>query len=145
MFKIGAVARQAGVGIDTVRYYERRGLLPGVARRASGYREFTAAAVERIRFARDLQALGFTLDEIAELLGEIDAGTVNCARGQPRFARVLTRVAAKIAALEELRRRLVATVGRCRDGSCTLLDRAALVRVPAKKPKPPTRVVHKRG
>lgn len=65
---IGAVARQAGVGIDTIRYYEREGLLPEPVRRASGYRDYGAGIVERLRFIRRAKELGFTLQEIRELL-----------------------------------------------------------------------------
>lgn len=65
---IGAVARRAGVGIDTIRYYEREGLLPAPHRRASGYRDYAPAAVERLRFIRRAKDLGFTLAEIRELL-----------------------------------------------------------------------------
>jgi MerR family copper efflux transcriptional regulator len=65
---IGAVARQAGVGIDTIRYYEREGLLPEPRRRASGYRDYGPGVVERLRFIRRAKDLGFTLDEIRELL-----------------------------------------------------------------------------
>lgn len=65
---IGAVARQAGVGIDTIRYYEREGLLPPPRRRVSGYRDYDAGVIERLRFIRRAKELGFTLDEIRELL-----------------------------------------------------------------------------
>jgi MerR family copper efflux transcriptional regulator len=65
---IGAVARRAGVGIDTIRYYEREGLLPQPQRRASGYRDYGLDAVERLRFIRRAKDLGFTLEGIRELL-----------------------------------------------------------------------------
>jgi MerR family copper efflux transcriptional regulator len=65
---IGAVARQAGIGIDTIRYYEREGLLPKPQRRASGYRDYDGGAVERLRFIRRAKDLGFTLEDIRELL-----------------------------------------------------------------------------
>jgi MerR family copper efflux transcriptional regulator len=65
---IGAVARRAGVGIDTIRYYEREGLLPKPRRRASGYRDYGSEVVERLRFIRRAKDLGFTLEEIRELL-----------------------------------------------------------------------------
>ncbi len=65
---IGRVARAAGVAIDTIRYYEREGLLPAPARRLSGYRDYTPDAVARLRFIRRAKALGFTLPEIRELL-----------------------------------------------------------------------------
>ena len=65
---IGAVAHRAGVGIDTIRYYEREGLLPEPRRRASGYRDYGPDVVERLRFIRRAKDLGFTLEEIRELL-----------------------------------------------------------------------------
>lgn len=66
--QIGQLARQAGVPVDTVRYYERRGLLTPPARRPSGYRSYQDDDVVRLRFIRRGKALGFTLDEIRELL-----------------------------------------------------------------------------
>ena len=65
---IGAVARRAGVAIDTIRYYERENLLPPPRRRASGYRDYGPDVVERLRFIRRAKDLGFTLQEIRELL-----------------------------------------------------------------------------
>jgi MerR family copper efflux transcriptional regulator len=65
---IGQAARRAGVGIETIRYYERRGLLVETPKSASGYRDFDDAAVERILFIRRAKELGFTLTEIKELL-----------------------------------------------------------------------------
>lgn len=64
----GQVADRAGVNIQTVRYYERRGLLPAPPRRASGYRQYGSDHVSRIRFIKRAQELGFTLEEIDELL-----------------------------------------------------------------------------
>ena len=65
---IGVLARRASVGIDTIRYYEREGLLPKPQRRASGYRDYDSGTVERLRFIRRAKDLGFTLEEIRELL-----------------------------------------------------------------------------
>jgi DNA-binding transcriptional MerR regulator len=65
---IGRLAKAAGVGLDTVRFYERAGLMPEAARTASGYRTYGAGDVERLRFIRRAKALGFSLDQIAELL-----------------------------------------------------------------------------
>src|SRR3546814_748715 len=65
---ISRLAERAGVGIDTVRYYERAGLLPAPPRRASGYRDYPADSVQRLRFIRRAKDLGFTLTEIGELL-----------------------------------------------------------------------------
>jgi MerR family transcriptional regulator, copper efflux regulator len=66
--RISQLAEQAGVGIDTVRYYERAGLLPEPPRRPSGYREYPPQSLQRLRFIRRAKALGFSLDEIAGLL-----------------------------------------------------------------------------
>jgi MerR family copper efflux transcriptional regulator len=65
---IGELAGTVGVNVQTVRYYERRGLLPKPKRRASGYREYVAGDVARLEFIRRAQALGFTLSEIEQLL-----------------------------------------------------------------------------
>ena len=105
---IGAVARRAGVGIDTIRYYERQGLLPEPQRRASGYRDYRTDVVERLRFIRRAKALGFTLEEIAELLalsGRRDVAAVK--RGAQR----------KLAALEQR----IAELTRIRDGLARLV------------------------
>ena len=66
--KIGALAKQANVNIDTVRYYERQGLLPAPLRLMSGYRQYAQGDVARLRFVRRAKNLGFTLIEIRELL-----------------------------------------------------------------------------
>jgi DNA-binding transcriptional MerR regulator len=76
--KIGQIAAEADVTVDTVRFYERRGVLPAPQRRPSGYREYSSATVERIRTARDLQSLGFTLDEVVDALRAHDSGTATC-------------------------------------------------------------------
>lgn len=66
--KIGELAQHSHVAIDTVRYYERQGLLPEPSRRASGYRDYGSDDVVRLRFIRRAKALGFTLQEIRELM-----------------------------------------------------------------------------
>ena len=65
---IGAVAKRVGVAIDTIRYYEREGLLPQPERRASGYRSYGEGAITQLRFIRRAKGLGFTLEEIRDLL-----------------------------------------------------------------------------
>src|SRR5689334_7295883 len=66
--RIGTAAEQAGVNVQTLRYYERRGLLPRPPRRESGYREFPDTSVRVVRFIKRAQDLGFTLDEVEDLL-----------------------------------------------------------------------------
>ena len=122
--KIGTVADRCGITVDAVRFYERRGVLPKPARRASGYREYSEATIERIRFVKALQALGFTLDEVVEVLSDVDTGVASCEQSRPRFATVLARIDAKIAGLGAIRRELVATVKRCSAGRCTFVEQA---------------------
>jgi DNA-binding transcriptional MerR regulator len=114
--KIGKVAEEAGVSVDTVRFYERRGVLPAAQRRPSGYRVFTQDAVDRIRTAKALQDLGFTLDEIVDALHS--HGT--CETERWRLEVVVDRLEAKIAELERARRNAMTTLQACRAGQCTL-------------------------
>ncbi|GIH22590.1 MerR family transcriptional regulator [Acrocarpospora phusangensis] len=116
--KIGQVAAEAGVSVDTVRFYERRGVLPAAERRPSGYRVFDAAAVERIRFAKGLQELGFTLDEVVDALAAHDAGGATCESERWRLEAVVERIDAKLAELAEARRAAVESLEGCRTGHC---------------------------
>jgi len=93
-FTIGDVAEAAGVGVETVRYYERRGLVPQPGRGAGAYRRYGKDHVDRIRFVKRAQALGFSLEEIQTLL-ELEDGTDR---------RSIRRIAS--ARLEETRRRI---------------------------------------
>jgi len=119
--KIGEVAREAGVSVDTVRFYERRGVLPAASRRPSGYREFTATAVERIQAAKALQDLGFTLDEVVDALHAHDAGGATCASERWRLEAVVERLDARIAQLQRARRTAAETLADCRGGHCRLI------------------------
>lgn len=109
---IGRLASAAGVGIDTVRYYERAGLLPAPPRRASGYREYPAHSVERLRFIRRAKALGFSLAEVASLLALSD-------QRQHASADAVRRVAATRLADVEAR---IAELQRVRDGLRQLVE-----------------------
>ncbi|TMR96290.1 MerR family transcriptional regulator [Nonomuraea basaltis] len=118
--KIGQVAQEAGVSVDTVRFYERRGILPAAERRPSGYRIFTAAAVERIRMAKALQELGFTLDEVVDALIAHDQGGATCDSERWRLEAVVDRVDAKIAELTRARQAAVESLQDCQTGRCRL-------------------------
>src|SRR5258706_15615859 len=76
---IGTVASQTGVSVDTVRHYERKGLLFNVARDASGYRRYPAETIDRIRVVRAALAIGFTLDELARIFRQRASGKPPCA------------------------------------------------------------------
>jgi DNA-binding transcriptional MerR regulator len=124
--KIGQVATDADVTVDTVRFYERRGLLPAPQRRPSGYREYPPSTVERIRMARALQNLGFTLDEIIEMLHAHDAGTATCDSEQWRLEAALDRIDARIAELRRTRRLVTTTMRECRTGHCRFASRLGI-------------------
>jgi DNA-binding transcriptional MerR regulator len=116
--KIGEVAEAAEVSVDTVRFYERRGVLPRPPRTPSGYRTYDADTVERIRLARRLQGLGLSLDEIIEALHTSDRGGATCAGERWRLEAVLDRIDARIAELKATRRRVEAVMSACDDGCC---------------------------
>jgi MerR family copper efflux transcriptional regulator len=120
---IGQLAKRGDVGIDTVRYYERHGLLTPRSRLASGYRRYGSMELARLRFIRRAQALGFTLKEIKQLLAlsaQRDVGRVK------RSAQTkLMDVEARIAALERVRDGLATLIAACpghgRAADCPIL------------------------
>ena len=116
--KIGEIAKQAGVSVDTVRFYERVGVLPPAPRTDSGYRDYEPATVERIRLVRRLQAIGFTLADAIDALAAHDAGNATCESERWRLQVVLDRVDAKLAELNTLRTRIVQAQEACINGRC---------------------------
>ena len=118
--KIGQVAKLAGVSVDTVRFYERRGVLPAAQRRPSGYREFAESTVERIRTAKALQGMGLTLDEVIDALHAHDAGGATCESERWRLESVVDRINTRITELEHVRRNAVEILDDCRAGRCRL-------------------------
>jgi MerR family transcriptional regulator, copper efflux regulator len=123
--RIGEVAHQAGVSIDTVRFYERVGVLPLPARTPSGYRDYTADTVERIQLTRELQAVGFTLADAVDALAAHDAGGATCESEQWRLEAALNRVDAKLTELRALRRRIVQAQEACASGHCRFATAAS--------------------
>ena len=118
--KIGEVARLAGVSIDTVRFYEQRGVLPPAARRPSGYRDYNATTVDRIQLARRMQSVGLSLDEIIGALVAHDTESATCESEAWRLDAALERVDARLAELKVLRRQIIATRTACAQGRCAL-------------------------
>jgi DNA-binding transcriptional MerR regulator len=116
--RIGQIARQSGVTVDTVRFYERVGVLPAPARTESGYRDYEADTVERIQFTRELQAIGFTLNEAVDALAAHDTGGATCESERWRLQAVLDRVDGKLAELQALRGRIVEAQDACAQGRC---------------------------
>lgn len=111
--KIGSVAEAAGVEVSTVRYYERRGLLAEPPRTSSGYRQYDETVVDRIRFVRQAQDLGFTLEEIEELLALRVEDSSSCGVVEEATRAKLRSVDAKIRELRRLRGVLARLVRSC--------------------------------
>lgn len=123
--RIGRVAAEAGVSVQAVRYYERRGLLPSPARRPSGYREYPASAVRQVRAIKWAQSLGFRLGQMSDLL------SIGQSHVRGRRTRVRALVAAKLGELDEalndLRsmRTALQAIAACRcDGNCPIFEKA---------------------
>ena len=112
--KIGEVARGAGVGVETVRFYERKGLIDQPARpNGAGFRDYPEAAAERIRFVRQAQALGFSLREIEELLSLKAVAASDCGDVRARASAKLGEVEAKLAQLSDIRSALETLINAC--------------------------------
>ncbi len=121
---IGKVAREAGVPVETIRYYERIGLLPDPPRRASGYRQYTAHTVTRLRFIKNAQSMGFTLKEIGALLDLRTQSDHVCERVRRQAEHKIEEIAWKIQAMTRLKEALGAYVLACdssKDG-CVILQ-----------------------
>lgn len=123
---ISELAKAAGVHIETVRYYERRGLLPAPARRPSGYRAYTKTTVARLHFIKNAQGLGFALAEIKKLLAlRVDANT-NCAEVHRQAEAKLVEVERKLQALHQIQAALTQLVAACARGGpqeeCPILE-----------------------
>lgn len=122
-FGIGELARRAAVGVDTVRYYESRGLLEPHKRLASGYRRYRELDVARLRFIRRAQALGFTLEEIKSLLSL--SAQRNVAQVRRAAQAKLADVESRIQALQQVRDGLAQLVAECpghgRAADCPIL------------------------
>jgi DNA-binding transcriptional MerR regulator len=118
--KIGQIAAESGVSIDTIRFYERRGILPLAPRTSAGYRRYDGATVDRILLARRLQGLGLTLDEIASALHDKDQGHASCRTQRWRLEAALDRIQTRIADLVRLRDDVGAALAACEAGTCGL-------------------------
>ena len=127
---IGKLAKDIGIGAGALRYYERLGLLPPASRTASGYRVYGTDAATRLRFIRRAQALGFSLEEIAELLALSDNPRAR-ARDVKRVTQAkIADLEQRIDALKRMKRGLATLEARCSghgvSGECPIL--AALAR-----------------
>jgi MerR family mercuric resistance operon transcriptional regulator len=122
---IGQVAQQAGVGVETIRFYEREGELLEPPRRASGYRQSSEQVVNRIQFIKRTQRLGFSLKEISELLLRVDAQTT-CDEVNQRTEAKIAEVERKLVELQRMRQALLQVDSLCTGpgpaSACPMLD-----------------------
>ncbi|MEO8036180.1 MAG: MerR family DNA-binding transcriptional regulator [Acidobacteriota bacterium] len=108
---IGTIAKACGVSVDTVRHYERKGVIPPAVRDESGYRRYPAGTGDRVRIVRRALEIGFSLDELARIFRERKAGHPPCRNVKDLAARKLMELDARIASLLALRAALAETVG----------------------------------
>ncbi|GLS17822.1 MerR family transcriptional regulator [Labrys miyagiensis] len=124
----GKLADAAGVHLETVRYYERIGLMPEPGRTGGGYRSYGTEHVRRLSFIRRARELGFSIDEIRTLLAMTQPGHASCADARALTMTHLDDVRAKISDLLKLERILAATVEMCSGDvtpACPVLDMLA--------------------
>ena len=131
IMKIGEVAKRSGTGIETIRFYEREGLLLEPERRPSGYRQYDEATVERLDYIKRAKELGFTLAEIKELL-DLSSAHSNCDHIRQRAEAKITAIESKIRNLQQMKRSLGKIVERCRTTNST--DECLLVHKTKKRP-----------
>lgn len=124
---VGRLAEAAGVNVETIRYYQSIGLLPLPKKGHGSIRRYSADDLKRIRFVKRAQALGFSLDEVALLLGLSDGK--HCAETKLLAAKKLALVEAKISDLAAIRASLTGLVAKCSKGSrgcgCPIIDALA--------------------
>ncbi|HEX6807824.1 MAG TPA: MerR family transcriptional regulator [Gemmatimonadaceae bacterium] len=123
---IGQVAKAAHVNVETIRYYEREGLIPEPPRTVAGYRQYTEDAVRRVRFMKRAQTLGFTLDEVGILLElRVRPGSA-CREAVAEANKAIERIDHKIAELTRMRSALGTLADACRGRralrECPILD-----------------------
>lgn len=142
----GDVAKSLGVGVQTLHYYEREGLISSPERSAAGYRIYTAELVEQISFIRKAQALGLPLAEIKDVLRLAEQGASPCGRVQAALAEKLAEVDRRLAELRSFRKDLAALVaqstapGRPRGASvCAIVEDAPALASVALTPFRPKR------
>lgn len=119
---IAGAADAAGVGVETVRFYEREGLIPQPPRPSSGYRTYPPHTVQRIRFIRHCQELGFSLKETREFLRLNDEGTGGCEHACARVDNKIRDLDSRILAMTVLRDNLKSLLGHCPEGHCLIMD-----------------------
>ena len=124
-FSIGALARESGVNIETIRYYEKIGVMPKPARSSGGYRQYTAQHSRRLAFIRRGRELGFSLDEIRDLLRLVDGHAYTCEQVRVLTLDHVAEIRRKVRDLRRLERVMTNIASRCsgkRVPECPIID-----------------------
>lgn len=140
---IGVLADLTGTNVETIRYYERLGLLAAPARTAGNYRSYEPSDVGRLSFIRRARDLGFSLDQVRELLDLADQTDRSCESVDALAREHLTAVEHKIADLKGLRRELASLISQCSHGTiaeCRILEALA----PKQRVMPSKKSIHRR-
>ena len=113
MLQIGEVARRSGIGVDTVRFYERERLIPKPGRSPAGYRRYPESVVKQLLFIQHAKTLGFSLKEIGELIELRNTPKATCSSVKAKAQRKLADIRKKIDALEVIRSTLIPLIDQC--------------------------------
>lgn len=148
----GDVARTLGIGVQTLHFYEREGLIPTAPRSASGYRLYGPETVERVRFIRKAQALGLPLEEIKEVLRLSQQGSCPCGHVHDALKAKLAEVDVRLRELRSFRRDLAALVkrgaapgARQRTGAiCAIVEESATIGMASRTKHPLSRLASRR-
>ena len=117
-YTIGKLAKAANIGVETIRYYERRGLIIQPPKQEFGYRQYPETTLRRIQFIKTVKTLGLTLSEIGGVLDLLDGKQMNCATAADMVESKISEVNQKIEALKQLKQlleRLSRHIGKCCD------------------------------
>jgi len=123
--QIKELAQATGVDVETIRYYEKQGLLPAPARRDNGYRDYTSGHLERLSFIRHCRALDMPLTDVRRLLELLDAPSEQLTDVDRLVDEQLTRVRARLKSMRALEKQLLQLRARCsgrHEGHCGILD-----------------------
>jgi len=124
-FSIGALAQESKVNIETIRYYERIGVMPRTARSAGGYRQYTAEHLKRLTFIRRGRELGFRLEELRNLLQLVDGHSYTCAQVRTLTLEHVADIRQKISDLKVLERAMTSIAAECsgkKVPDCPIID-----------------------
>ncbi len=135
--KIGELAQASGVSADTLRYYEKQGLLDPPKRADNGYRSYGASHLERVQFIRSAQGLGFSLAQIANILPRLSGGQIGRKEIEQQLHAKISEIDSQIQKLQNLRQNLLSTFDALR---CTPGEAISAVNATVQEPSAPVRI-----